>query len=38
MIEAVKHREIKLPDLLKEKYIELDLKEKERTNHKTVSC
>jgi nitrogen PTS system EIIA component len=31
MIEEVKHRDIKLPDLLKEKYIELDLKEKEKT-------
>ncbi len=31
MTEEVKHRDIKLPDLLKEKYIELDLKEKEKT-------
>jgi PTS system nitrogen regulatory IIA component len=31
MTEVVKHRDIKLPDLLKEKYIELDLKEKEKT-------
>ena len=31
MTEGVKHRDIKLPDLLKEKYIELDLKEKEKT-------
>jgi len=29
--EVVKHGDIKLPDLLKEKYIELDLKEKEKT-------
>jgi PTS system nitrogen regulatory IIA component len=31
MTKGVKHRDIKLPDLLKEKYIELDLKEKEKT-------
>jgi len=31
MTEGVKYRDIKLPDLLKEKYIELDLKEKEKT-------
>jgi PTS system nitrogen regulatory IIA component len=31
MTEEVKHSDIKLPDLLKEKYIELDLKEKEKT-------
>ena len=31
MTEGDKHRDIKLPDLLKEKYIELDLKEKEKT-------
>jgi len=31
MTEEVKHREIKLPDLLKEKYIVLDLQEKEKT-------
>ncbi|PIP20231.1 MAG: PTS fructose transporter subunit IIA [Candidatus Omnitrophica bacterium CG23_combo_of_CG06-09_8_20_14_all_40_11] len=31
MTEGVKHRDIKLPDLLKDKYIELDLKEKEKT-------
>lgn len=31
MTEGVIHRDIKLPDLLKEKYIELDLKEKEKT-------
>jgi PTS system nitrogen regulatory IIA component len=31
MTEGVKHRDIKLPDLLREKYIELDLKEKEKT-------
>jgi PTS system nitrogen regulatory IIA component len=31
MTGGVKHRDIKLPDLLKEKYIELDLKEKEKT-------
>jgi fructose-specific phosphotransferase system IIA component len=31
MTEGVKHRDIKLPDLLKEKYIELDLKGKEKT-------
>jgi len=31
MTEGVKHKDIKLPDLLKEKYIELDLKEKEKT-------
>jgi fructose-specific phosphotransferase system IIA component len=31
MPEEFKHRDIKLPDLLKEKYIELDLKEKEKT-------
>ena len=30
-MEGAKHRDIKLPDLLKEKYIELDLKEKEKT-------
>jgi len=30
MKEEVKQREIELPDLLKEKYIELDLKEKEK--------
>jgi len=30
-MEAAKHRDIKLPDLLKEKYIELDLKEKQKT-------
>jgi len=31
MTKAVKYRDIKLPDLFKEKYIELDLKEKEKT-------
>ena len=31
MTEEVKRRDIKLSDLLKEKYIELDLKEKEKT-------
>jgi len=31
MTEGAKYRDIKLPDLLKEKYIELDLKEKEKT-------
>jgi fructose-specific phosphotransferase system IIA component len=31
MTERIKHSDIKLPDLLKEKYIELDLKEKEKT-------
>jgi PTS system nitrogen regulatory IIA component len=31
MTEGIKHSDIKLPDLLKEKYIELDLKEKEKT-------
>ncbi|MCM8792516.1 MAG: PTS sugar transporter subunit IIA [Candidatus Omnitrophica bacterium] len=31
MTEGVKHSDIKLPDLLKEKYIELDLKEREKT-------
>lgn len=31
MTERAKHRDIKLPDLLKEKYIELGLKEKEKT-------
>ncbi len=31
MTGGIKHRDIKLPDLLKEKYIELDLKEKEKT-------
>ncbi|MDP1854096.1 MAG: PTS sugar transporter subunit IIA [Candidatus Omnitrophota bacterium] len=31
MTKGIKHSDIKLPDLLKEKYIELDLKEKEKT-------
>ena len=31
MTEGIEHSDIKLPDLLKEKYIELDLKEKEKT-------
>jgi len=31
MTEGIKYSDIKLPDLLKEKYIELDLKEKEKT-------
>jgi len=31
MTDGIKHSDIKLPDLLKEKYIELDLKEKEKT-------
>jgi fructose-specific phosphotransferase system IIA component len=31
MTDGDKHRDIKLPNLLKEKYIELDLKEKEKT-------
>jgi mannitol/fructose-specific phosphotransferase system IIA component (Ntr-type) len=29
--QGIKHRNIKLPDLLKGKYIELDLKEREKT-------
>ena len=31
MTDRAKHRDIKLPDLLKERYIALDLKEKEKT-------